>query len=51
MAIINLHLKLAVGGAVVWKSYFLSTGFGITGLNLYLIALTILVILWERLYV
>jgi len=51
MVIINLCLKLTVGGAAVWKFYFLNTDFVITGLNPYLIALTIFVILLEMVYI
>ena len=51
MVIINLRLKLTVGGAVVWKSYFLNTDFVITGLNLYLITSIFVVILKEVVYV
>ncbi len=50
MVIVNLCLKLAVGGAVKWRIYIRRTDFRITGVNLYLIALTILVILSETVY-
>jgi hypothetical protein len=40
-------VKLAVGGAVEWKFYFLSTDFGITGLSLYLITSVFAAILKE----
>ena len=51
MVIINLRLKLAAGGAALWKSYFRRTDFGIMGLNLYLIISIFIVILKDVVYV
>jgi len=47
MVIINLRLKLAVGGAVKWKTYIRRTDFGNTGINLYLITSVFAAILKE----
>ena len=47
MVIINLRLKLAVGGAAEWKTYIRRTDFRITGLSLYLITYIFVLILKE----